>query len=153
MRQSNGRDVLVAFVSVTNDCTDAQKQSLRARLEAQLPPYMVPTIFQYLPRLPLNANEKIDRKALKNVAFDDAGASDFTWSDDDRRMATLWQSVLGTTITPDCNFFLLGGDSMLALKLMRQIESEFDLSIEPHLLFENANFAAFAKAALESAHA
>jgi amino acid adenylation domain-containing protein len=148
VRKSHGQDVLVAFLSVTHDCTPAQKQSLRAVLDEKLPPYMVPSIFQYLDELPLNANEKIDRKALKNFSFDDTAAVDFAWSDDDRRMAKLWQSVLGIAVAPESNFFMLGGDSVLALKLMRQIEAEFGLAIEPQLLFEHGNFAAFTQAAI-----
>jgi len=148
VRKSHGQDVLVAFLSVTHDCTDAQKQSLRTLLDEKLPPYMIPAIFQYLTDLPLNANEKIDRKALKNFAFDEVAATDFAWSEDDKRMATLWQAVLGTPVAPESNFFLLGGDSVLALKLLRHIEAEFGLTIEPQVLFENGNFAAFTKATL-----
>jgi acyl carrier protein len=146
-RKSHGQDVLVAFISVTHDCSAAHKQSLRTLLEAKLPPYMVPTIFQYLDDLPLNANEKIDRKALRNFTFDEAAATDFAWSDDDRRMARAWLAVLGVAVMPESNFFMLGGDSILALKLMRQIEAEFGVVVEPQLLFENGNFAAFTAAA------
>jgi len=151
VRKSHGQDVLVAFLSITQDCTDAQKQSLRATLEEKLPPYMIPAIFQYLEDLPLNANEKIDRKALKNFTFDETAATDFTWSDDDRRMAKLWQSILGTPVAPESNFFMLGGDSVLALKLIRLIEAEFNATIEPQVLFENATFDAFSKVMLEEA--
>jgi acyl carrier protein len=119
-------------------------------LDEKLPPYMIPAIFQYLDNLPQNANEKIDRKALKNFAFNEAAATDFAWSEDDKRMAKLWQTVLGTAVVPESNFFMLGGDSVLALKLMRHIEAEFGLAVEPQSLFENSNFAAFSAAALAS---
>lgn len=153
VRKSHGRDVLVAFLSVTQDCTEAQKQSIRPALEEKLPHYMIPTIFQYLEQLPLNANEKIDRKALKNFAFEEESAVDPDWSDDDRRMANLWHKVLGIPVAPDSNFFMLGGDSVLALKLIRQIEAEFGLAVEPQSLFENGNFAAFTSGVLASVEA
>jgi len=150
VRKSHGQDVLVAFLSVTHDCSDTQKQSLRSTLDEKLPPYMIPAIFQYLDNLPQNANEKIDRKALRNFSFNEVAAADFAWSEDDKRMAQLWQAVLGTAVAPESNFFMLGGDSVLALKLMRQIEVEFGLAVEPQSLFENGNFAAFTSAVLAS---
>lgn len=151
VKKSHGQDVLVAFLSVIPDCTEAQKQSLRATLDAKLPPYMIPTIFQYLAELPLNANEKIDRKALKNFSFTEARGSDVEWSDAEKRMADIWQAVLQTPTWPESNFFLLGGDSLLALKLLRSIDKEFGITIEYHALFEHATFSEFTRQALSHA--
>jgi acyl-coenzyme A synthetase/AMP-(fatty) acid ligase len=40
---------------------------LRARLAARLPAYMLPARWRRFERLPLNANGKVDRKALREI--------------------------------------------------------------------------------------
>jgi acyl-coenzyme A synthetase/AMP-(fatty) acid ligase len=40
---------------------------LRALLAAKLPAYMLPSRWRRFERLPLNANGKVDRKALKEI--------------------------------------------------------------------------------------
>jgi amino acid adenylation domain-containing protein len=46
---------------------------LRARLAARLPVYMIPSRWRRFERLPLNANGKVDRKALKEIFVTAAG--------------------------------------------------------------------------------
>ncbi|MBQ9717401.1 MAG: peptide synthase, partial [Clostridia bacterium] len=40
--------------------------NLRERLKSVLPDYMIPKNLRIIDRLPMNANGKIDRKALNN---------------------------------------------------------------------------------------
>jgi acyl-coenzyme A synthetase/AMP-(fatty) acid ligase len=60
-RSATGGEGIVAFVS-SSDALDFA--DVRAKLEARLPPYMVPQQIRALDDLPLNPNGKIDRKAL-----------------------------------------------------------------------------------------
>jgi amino acid adenylation domain-containing protein len=53
---------LVAYI--VSDTTSVTVNELRAHLRERLPEYMVPWSFEYLDRLPLNANGKVDREAL-----------------------------------------------------------------------------------------
>ena len=43
----------------------AETSSVMDFLKAKLPPYMIPSEITVLPIFPLNANGKVDRKALK----------------------------------------------------------------------------------------
>jgi amino acid adenylation domain-containing protein len=54
-------DAIVAFISGNVGCVD----DLLARAKAALPPYIVPRQIFTLAEMPLNANGKIDRRALK----------------------------------------------------------------------------------------
>ena len=59
-RSESSALAITAFV-----CSDALDTSaVRARMATQLPDYMIPKTIHVLPELPLNANGKIDRKAL-----------------------------------------------------------------------------------------
>src|SRR6266542_3587456 len=53
-----------ASSSVSAAATEVTGESLRAYLKQELPDYMVPQAIVVLPKLPLNANGKIDRHAL-----------------------------------------------------------------------------------------
>jgi non-ribosomal peptide synthetase-like protein len=57
-----GQDHLVAFIVAD---AELNQTSLRKSLSARLPPYMVPTRFEYLLEMPRLLSGKIDRKALK----------------------------------------------------------------------------------------
>src|SRR5439155_1588716 len=69
---------------------------LRAHLARTLPDYMVPAAFVALDRLPLNANGKLDRKALPAP---DAGRPTDGYreprTDAERALARIWAEVLG----------------------------------------------------------
>jgi amino acid adenylation domain-containing protein len=58
---------LVAFVSGTERSPSQVKQAMEKRVLS----YMVPKVVHVLPTLPLNANGKVDRKALLRLLMDD----------------------------------------------------------------------------------
>ncbi|WP_147143520.1 non-ribosomal peptide synthase/polyketide synthase, partial [Nocardia ninae] len=63
-------DRLVAYVVPRAGQLD--KRGLQSALAAELPSYMVPSVLVELPALPLNANGKLDRKALPAPTFEKA---------------------------------------------------------------------------------
>ncbi|MEU1406923.1 amino acid adenylation domain-containing protein [Streptomyces sp. NPDC005728] len=134
-----GNSYLAAFVTpapgARPDPTD-----LRARLAAQLPPYMVPATIDTVAELPLSSNGKVDRKALleRHTSAAEAPASSGGRSGtgvaprtaEEGRLLTLWQEVLGTEVrgvTDD--FFALGGNSLLAVRLFHRIRETFDRAL------------------------
>ncbi|WP_175408922.1 non-ribosomal peptide synthetase [Streptomyces sp. TRM64462] len=112
---------LVAHVVLTEgrplDATD-----LRDRLRLTLPSYMVPALFVKHDRLPLTANGKVDRAALRAVAGDAAAAPAGhvpPRGATEEALARIWAEVLGVErISRTANFFDLGGDSILALRVI-----------------------------------
>ncbi|HEX2078088.1 MAG TPA: amino acid adenylation domain-containing protein [Longimicrobium sp.] len=110
---------LVAYV-VSEDgdrCIDP----LRAALRAELPAYMVPAAFVALDALPIGPSGKIDRRALPAPRANDAPAG-ASLSRREREVAEVWREVLGTdAIGPDDNFFDLGGNSLLLIRLASRL--------------------------------
>lgn len=97
---------------------------LHDRLSAALPAYMVPASFHWTGHLPLTANGKTDRNALRALATADAEAGKDSQeppgTPTERRLAAAWSTALGIpqgTIGGHDHFFDLGGTSLSAVKV------------------------------------
>ncbi|MFH8882570.1 amino acid adenylation domain-containing protein [Streptomyces californicus] len=124
---------LVCDPRVVRDPADrvalAGKAAERAR--DTLPPYMVPTEIVPLGELPVTANGKVDRAALRRIAGAAACASVSPDGDGgpprpgtETLLAGVWEAVLGVPVPGrDADFFRLGGTSLLAARMVGRIES------------------------------
>ncbi|WP_433260183.1 amino acid adenylation domain-containing protein [Actinosynnema sp. CS-041913] len=103
---------------------------VRARAAKVLPDYMLPTTVTALSALPLTANGKLDAARLPEPSSGPSSgpASGVVQSsgvvrDLSSALIEVWESVLGTAVGPDDNFFHLGGNSLFAVRIaaaMRQ---------------------------------
>ena len=110
--------------------------TLRQALKAVLPDYMVPSAITVLDRLPLNANGKIDRKALPEPVFDAGDAYEAPQGELETQLASIWADVLGVDrVGRHDNFFELGGHSLLALRAVNQMKSTLSLPVTLDMLF------------------
>src|SRR5262249_35660195 len=91
----------------------------------RLPEYMVPFAFIFLQALPLTPIGKVDRRALPGPdPTRPAGAPAFVAPQNalERQLTAMWEQLLGIQpIGVQDNFFALGGNSLLALRLVAQI--------------------------------
>ncbi|KPV60776.1 non-ribosomal peptide synthetase module [Paenibacillus sp. A3] len=132
-----GRAYLCAYVVSEAPLT---RSELSAFLAEQLPDYMVPSWFVMLPRLPVNANGKVDRRALPEPERDAESASYAPpASEAERGLAELWKEVLGLrTVGVHDRFFDAGGHSLHVAVLRGQIEWRFGVRLSIAELFEHA---------------
>ncbi len=120
---------------------------LRRFLKSKLPAYMVPAAFVLLDALPLTANGKVDRQALRLFAptMDRTELSQAPQTTIEQTLATLWQQLLGQEpIGIHDNFFELGGHSLLATQLMSRVRDAFQLEVPLRSLFETPTIAGLA---------
>ena len=110
--------------------------TLRQALKTILPDYMVPSAITVLDRLPLNANGKIDRRALPEPVFDTGDAYEAPEGKLETQLASIWAEVLGVErVGRHDNFFELGGHSLLALRAVNQMKSTLSLPVTLDMLF------------------
>ena len=126
---NNGDKRLVGYVVIegldTNVDKDTWKDTLQEELKQSLPEYMVPTLWVALQELPLTSNGKIDRKALPEP--DSSGLSGREYvaprNEAEEQLAAIWQDLLGVEqVGIYDNFFQLGGQSLLAIRLIARIQ-------------------------------
>ncbi|MDV2115910.1 phosphopantetheine-binding protein, partial [Alcaligenes faecalis] len=123
---------LVGYVS-----GDVSGLTLRDQLSSQLPDYMVPSVIMVLEALPLNANGKIDRKALPEPEFASGQTYEAPQGELETTLATIWSQVLGVEqVGRQDNFFELGGHSLLAMQIVNQIRHQLSLPMALAQLFQ-----------------
>nr|WP_280480151.1 non-ribosomal peptide synthetase [Nocardia cyriacigeorgica] len=143
-------DRLVAYV-VSGDGAIEQRQ-LQAALAAELPSYMVPSVVVELDALPLNANGKLDRKALPEPTFEKA-VFRAPVTPIEQIVANVFAEVLRIADRPDSedkrlglddDFFAWGGNSLLATQVAARLGEALDTRVPVRLLFEASTVAALA---------
>ncbi len=115
---------------------------LRKFLKEKLPEYMIPKAFVMLDSLPLTASGKVDRWALTELdspatcSIDKAFIAPRTATE--LTLAKIWAEVLNVErVGIQDNFFDLGGDSLLTVRLLKQINKQFECEFPLSSLFLN----------------
>jgi amino acid adenylation domain-containing protein len=115
----------------------ADMPALRSYLRQQLPEYMVPSALIPLTAMPLTANGKVDRARLPDPAtlckVADKSPANYT----EAQLVSIWQRLLripGLGVHDD--FFDLGADSLLAMRLLAEIDKYFGQTLSTATLCE-----------------
>jgi amino acid adenylation domain-containing protein len=140
-----GRKRLVAYV-VAEQGEAELGGALRTALQASLPDYMVPSAFVVLDELPLTPNGKVDRKALPAPEGEYAEAAAYVAprNEVEQAICEVWEEVLNRAqIGVEDNFFSLGGDSILSLRIVAMLKAR-GVSLEVKDLFQHQTAAQLA---------
>ncbi|HSF38618.1 MAG TPA: non-ribosomal peptide synthase/polyketide synthase, partial [Thermoanaerobaculia bacterium] len=133
LREDRSEKRLVAYV-----VGDIAVEELRQALRKRLPEAMVPAAFVTLAALPLNANGKVDRKALPAPEWQSTGADAVApRTPVEEVLAGMWAEVLGLErVGAADHFFHLGGHSLLATQVMSRLRAAFGIEMPLRELFE-----------------
>ncbi|WP_347217489.1 amino acid adenylation domain-containing protein [Chryseobacterium sp.] len=137
----NGMKYLAAYY--VSDIT-LETEKLTAFLSGTLPEYMIPSAFIHLISLPLTINGKLDRKLLPEPEF--TGGNEYTAPENElqKKLCHIYGEILG--INPDYisihdDFFRLGGNSIMAIKLIGKIKQELGLQANVSMVFNHKTVA------------
>ncbi|SFW72931.1 non-ribosomal peptide synthetase [Amycolatopsis australiensis] len=116
---------------------DLAEDELRRFLAGRLPEWMVPALLVPLKAFPLSANGKIDRKALGDHTAEAPRREHVAPRDDtERELAAIWSGLLGRDrIGVHDNLFEIGGHSLLAVRMIAEIEAAFGVVLPLRLFF------------------
>ncbi len=122
---------------------------LRAWLRERLPDYMVPAGFLFLESLPLTANGKVDRRALPALEHEKPQPRREYVAPEteiEKVLASLCGAALGVDrLGLHDDFFELGGDSLMAIRVIFQIRSEVGVELPVRSFFDAPTVAALAE--------
>jgi amino acid adenylation domain-containing protein len=111
--------------------------SLRKALSDTLPDYMVPSEFLIVDKLPLTTSGKIDFKALMAwSALNQERPIVAPRTETEKRVCEIWTVVMKRAdVSIEDDFFAYGGDSLVAVGLIQEINATFGTSLPLHALF------------------
>ncbi|KAI1209521.1 uncharacterized protein F4807DRAFT_467711 [Annulohypoxylon truncatum] len=110
----------------------------------ELPLYMRPAFIVALDALPTTASGKLDRQAVNLLPISkvNTDVSDVIWTRTEERLKAIWDDILShdstnaLEITPETDFFHIGGTSLSLLGLRDKIRTQFEIELPLVDLFE-----------------
>jgi hypothetical protein len=142
-----GLDVLAARAPTMPQHADAA--TIDRYLRSRLPQYMVPKSLYALARVPLSSNGKVDRAALSARKARKRRNRQYVASRTpaEATLCRLWADNLQLEkVGIRDNYFEIGGDSLLATRLIARVGESFGLSVPVRTLFEHPTVETFAVA-------
>jgi polyketide synthase PksN len=139
----NQSSLLVGYFTSDISGDDSHREEMVTKeLSAKLPSYMVPRIMIHVNKMPLTSNGKIDRVALPNPANRlNALINEPLDTQVEKQLAQIMVNLLKVNldrIAKNTSFFHLGGDSLLAVKLLNEVAAKFDAQLSLNDVFDNA---------------
>jgi hypothetical protein len=125
--------------------------TLPAYLKTKLPEYMVPVAYILMDHLPVTATGKVNRKALldsapEKIEIDRNEASVAPRTPLEQQLLNIWSELLHVAaIGIHDNFFEIGGQSLLATRLMVCIRERIQPDFALQTVFEAPTIAALAE--------
>ncbi len=129
----------------------AGPDELTEHLRGLLPGYMIPGQWIALDALPLGATGKVDRNALaRPVVLPDGEGAEVTRA---QELVVSWYAeLLGCAdATPDTDFFVVGGHSLFAARLVSRIKASFGTDLRLSDIFDNPRIADLAMVITQTA--
>ncbi|MCM3903131.1 MAG: amino acid adenylation domain-containing protein [Pyrinomonadaceae bacterium] len=127
----SGEKQLVAYV-----VGEVSLQELQDYMRKQLPEYMIPARYVQLPKIPLTANGKVDRRQLPELKKEER---EFVApsTETEALVADIWRAVLGVErVGASDNFFELGGHSLLLIQVISKAREVFQVELPVRGLFD-----------------
>jgi len=127
---------IVAYILPESGTVD--KEALKNDLKQLLPEYMIPNHYVEVTEMPLNANGKVDYKALPELKEVDIIRTEYVapTSETEQKLVDIWQNLLQLEqIGIKDNFFDLGGHSIKAIKMSHDISTVFELDVSIKNIF------------------
>ena len=147
-----GEKRLVAYYSPSTLHTfpdpESRPSDLRSFLSGRLPEHMLPAAYVLLESFPLTPNGKLDRKALPRPTGNAYSVRQYVppQGNLETALAEIWAEVLKLErVGRHDDFFALGGQSLLALRVLFRVNDCFQTELSVRILLEDSVLMEFAQ--------
>jgi tyrocidine synthetase-3 len=130
-REKNSEKFLFAYV-ISREGKPIDVAESKHLLSRKLPPYMIPSYFVQLEKIPLTPNGKIDRKALDIMGKQLELVTPYTAprNEVEKKIADIWKEVLHVErVGIHDNYFDLGGTSFGVIRINSKLKKAFNVEI------------------------
>lgn len=139
LNQSNGIASLCAYVVLKSNQKLPLEEDIKRILAKRLPEYMVPSTFIAIDALPLNANGKLDRAMLPlpdKVFLENA--VELPLNSNEEYLCSLYSELTGgKPAGRNDSFFVIGGHSLLAIRLVSRLRQDKNIDIPLRVIFSH----------------
>ncbi|ORX65070.1 acetyl-CoA synthetase-like protein, partial [Anaeromyces robustus] len=130
-KKESGEKYLMCYY-ISHD--EVQNREIREYLNQKLPRYMVPNYYKRIFEMPLTTNGKLDRKTLPEPDLSDYVREQYEApiTETERSICKIFSGIFNipeNDIGRNSDFYELGGDSMVAIRVLSIIEKELKLNI------------------------
>ncbi|MBQ7433959.1 MAG: amino acid adenylation domain-containing protein [Lachnospiraceae bacterium] len=136
----NGNEEIGWMLSLAQPKKEYAPEIIRQQLEKRLPDYMIPKVIQCCDQLPVTANGKLDRKEIAKSIVENAvktGRQE-AGTKTELALAKIWKNLFQREeIGIEDNYFELGGDSLLATRLINQVRKELQTELSIGTVFDH----------------
>jgi len=146
--------ILVAYIVLTEN-NNINLKKLRIYLTNYLPIYMIPEKFIEINHIPLNINGKRDYNALPLEGFEKntfpADKKFYPLTEEQIKIKDIWKNILSIDdgFGIDDSFFSLGGNSILSLVTVHEINKQFSVDFPILSFIEAPSISSIAEKVLE----
>jgi acyl carrier protein len=136
---NNSDSQLIGYI-VLKDNVTCSTESIKNFLSKKLPDYMIPSHLMIIEKMPLNTSGKIDRKSLPKpeLIFDKEIIE--PKSKIEKELIKIWSKLLNLdAIGVTNNFFDIGGNSLIAIRMVSELSESLKINIEPLILMQYPN--------------
>ncbi len=123
-----GSNLFVAMSTSGAYCLNTKY--VNAIINEKLPEYMIPKVYYTIKKFPLNRNGKIDKKQLKAIANVQIKKNPILEpvTETEKKLCAIWKDMFQIErVSTYDNYYLLGGDSLIATRILMRIKEEFQV--------------------------
>ena len=128
---------IIAFIKTEEELSENE---LRGFLENSLPEYMIPNLFIKVENFPLTINGKIDTIKLLSTTSENVITSSMyvaPSNEIEEKLVEIWENILRREkIGVEDDFFSIGGDSIKAVRIVSEIQQQFNAKVDLIVLFQ-----------------
>lgn len=125
------------MIAYYSQSTPIDPLELKHYLSLRLPTYLLPHEFVALDQFPLNSNGKLDPKALPDYQSLHSMKQEEPMTETEKLILDVWKKVLGRNdIGIHDDFFEVGGDSLLAIETVLDLELLFTKALSTEIIFD-----------------